>query len=131
MTPLDTVHRFIDRINAHDVAGLAALMTPEHRFVDSMGAAVDGREAMRQGWYHYFQIVPDYHIEITRSFVDREEVALFGSAGGTYSRAGQLDAADAWQTPAAWRVVVRNELVAEWQVFADNEPIRERMRPAT
>jgi ketosteroid isomerase-like protein len=125
---LETAHRFVDRINAHDITGLTALMTPDHRFVDSLGAAVEGREKMREGWRHYFQMVPDYHIDIARSFLDGAEVALFGSAGGTYGRDGQLNAADAWQAPAAWRVIVRDGLVAEWQVYADNEPIRQRMR---
>lgn len=130
MTPLETAHRFVERINAHDIAGLAAMMTPDHRFIDSLGVAVDGRETMRRGWRQYFETVPDYHIDITRAFADGAEVALLGSAGGTYSRDGQLVSANAWRTPAAWRVIVRNGLVAEWQVYADNEPIRERMRRA-
>jgi ketosteroid isomerase-like protein len=131
MTPLDTVHRFVDRINAHDITGLTALMAPDHRFVDSLGATVENRERMREGWHQYFQMVPDYRIDIARSFADGGEVALFGSARGTYSRDGQLSSTDAWQTPAAWRAIVRDGLVAEWQVYADNEPIRERMRRAS
>ena len=131
MSPLETVQRFVDRINARDVAGLAALMTSDHRFVDSLGSAMVGQEVMREGWRQYFQMVPDYHIKITRSFADGDEVALIGSAGGTYSRDGRLNPADGWQTPAAWRVVVRDGLVAEWHVYADNEPIRQRMARAS
>ncbi len=131
MNPLETIQRFVDHINRHDVAALTALMTPDHRFVDSLGSAVVGRETMRQGWRQYFQMVPDYHINITRSFMDGPEVVLLGSATGTYSRDGQLRAADSWQTPAAWRALVHDGLVAEWQVYADNEPIRERMRRAS
>jgi ketosteroid isomerase-like protein len=131
MTPLETVQRFVDQINAHDITGLAALMTPDHRFVDSLGAVVEGRERMREGWHQYFQMVPNYRIDITRSFVDGTEVALLGSASGTYSPNGQLASADAWETPAAWRAIVRNGFVAEWQVYADNEPIRHRMRQAS
>jgi hypothetical protein len=33
-----------------------------------------------------------------------------------------------WETPAAWRAVVVDGLVAEWRVYTDNEPMRERMR---
>jgi len=128
MTPLDTVHGFIARINAHNITGLAALMTPDHRFIDSLGAVMEGRETMRDGWRQYFNMVPDYHIDIKRSFVDGSEAALLGSAGGTFSRDGQLSAVDAWQTPAAWRAVVRDGRIAEWQVYADNEPLRQRMR---
>jgi ketosteroid isomerase-like protein len=128
MSPAETVQRFIDRINARDVEGLSVLLTTDHRFIDSLGSVVVGRETMREGWRQYFKMVPDYHIEITRSFTDGGEVALLGSAGGTYARGKELKPADAWQTPAAWRAVVRDGLIAEWQVYADNEPIRERMR---
>ena len=128
MSPAETVQRFIDQINARDVEGLSVLLTPDHRFIDSLGAVIVGRETMREGWRQYFQMVPDYHIEISRSFTDGVEVALLGSARGTYSRDGRLKAADAWRTPAAWHAVIRDGLIAEWQVFADNEPIRQRMR---
>lgn len=128
MTPAETVQHFVDHINARDVEGLSVLLTPDHRFIDSLGSVVVGRETMREGWRQYFLMVPDYHIEITRSFTDGAEVALLGFAGGTYSRDGKTNSADAWLTPAAWHAVVRDGLIAEWQVYADNEPIRERMR---
>ncbi len=47
MTPLELVRAFVGRINAHDVDGLAALMTEDHRFIDSLGQVVRGREAVR------------------------------------------------------------------------------------
>lgn len=128
MSPAETVQRFVDQINAHDVEGLSVLLTPDHRFIDSLGSVIVDRETMRQGWREYFQMVPDYHIEITHSFTDGVEVALLGSAGGTYARDKQMKPADAWQTPAAWHAVVRDGLIAEWHVYADNEPIRQRMR---
>ena len=35
-----------------------------------------------------------------------------------------------WKTPVALRAAVEDGLIAEWQVYADNEPIREKMRLA-
>lgn len=131
MTPLDIVRTFIGRINARDVLGLAALMTADHRFVDSLGSVFSGRDAVSEGWRQYFRMVPDYYIDITQSFADSTDVVLIGLARGTYSRDGQLRPADAWQTPGAWRAVVRDDAVAEWQVYADNEPIRQRMARAS
>ncbi|MBI4503762.1 MAG: nuclear transport factor 2 family protein [Gemmatimonadetes bacterium] len=131
MTPLETVQRFVSSINAHDIAALSALVTRDHRFVDSLGAVVAGREAMREGWRRYFQMVPDYHIEVTRSFADGLEVVLLGSAGGTYCRDGRPSSTGPWRIPAAWRAAVRAGLVAEWQVFADNDPIRQQMARAS
>ncbi len=31
---------------------------------------------------------------------------------------------DFWKTPASSRAVVKGGKIAQWQVFADNEPIR-------
>jgi len=42
----------------------------------------------------------------------------------------ELKVENRWETPAAWRVVVEDGLVAEWRVYSDNEPMRERMRRA-
>lgn len=127
MTPTETVRTFVACVNAHDLAGLAALVTPDHRLVDSLGSVVTGRDAAREGWRHYFLIVPDYRIDVARFFAENDEVVLLGLARGTYSRDGQLDPTDNWETPGAWRARVRGGLVAEWQVYADNEPIRRRM----
>jgi hypothetical protein len=32
-----------------------------------------------------------------------------------------------WNAPAAWRAVVRDGLIAEWQVYADNQSARKIM----
>ena len=55
MTPLQVTQKFVERINAGDVGGLAALMTEDHRFIDSLGNVVSGREAMKAGWGGLFQ----------------------------------------------------------------------------
>ena len=127
MSSLEVVSQFVERINDRDVAGLVALMTPDHRFVDSLGVTFHGRETMKEGWRQYFAMVPDYHIDIARAFVDGVDVVLLGSAGGTYSRDGQIRSTNAWRTPAAWHAIVRDSLIAQWEVFADNDPIRKLM----
>jgi ketosteroid isomerase-like protein len=131
MSPLDLALAFVARINAHDVPGLATLMSPDYRFVDSLGAVVTGSDKMTKGWTAYLQMVPDYHIDIEQSFAEGPRVVLLGSARGTYTRDGNLNPSNEWQTPAAWRALVLNNLIAEWQVYADNEPIRQRMAKAS
>jgi uncharacterized protein (TIGR02246 family) len=130
MTPLDVARAFVAAINAHDVDRLAALMTDDHRFTDSLGNIVSGREAMQAGWAGYFGMVPDYRLEPREWFTDGPLVVMLGTAGGTYAPDGVRAPERAWSTPAACRALVRRGQVAEWQVFADNEPIRERMRQA-
>jgi len=64
--------------------------------------------------------------------------AMFGRAGGTYSPDGRVLPQNRWARrdrggsgeTAAWKAVVRDGLVAEWRVFADNEPIRRLMNEA-
>jgi ketosteroid isomerase-like protein len=120
--------RFVERINAHDLDGIVTLLTADHRFVDSLGTAFDGREMLYKGWSAYLRMVPDYRIDIERAFVAGNDVLLVGTAAGTYSRDGTIHPHDAWTTPGAWLARIRGRLVAEWRVYADNEPIRRRMR---
>jgi ketosteroid isomerase-like protein len=121
---------FVDAINRQDVEGLTGLMTPGHRFVDSLGNAVEGREKMRAGWVGYFRMVPDYSIVVEEIYCDGPVVVMLGKARGTYSTDGELKAVNRWETPAALRAVVEGGLVAEWRVYADNEPMRKLMRQA-
>ena len=145
----EVAHLFVRAINRQDVAGIADLMTREHRFVDSLGNIVVGQDNARQGWMGYFSIVPDYSITIQESFGTGPVVIMFGMAKGTYFpaspptepsyyRAAQpktatepdtsLNPENEWNTPAAFRVLIEDGLVAEWRVYADNEPIREVMK---
>jgi hypothetical protein len=77
-------------------------------------------------------MVPDYWVKVERSFTDRNTVILIGSAGGTYvPSGGRIDAENKWETPAAWVAQIEGGKVAEWRVYSDNEPIREKMRKRT
>jgi ketosteroid isomerase-like protein len=119
---------FVAAINAHDVEQLLALMTPDHLFVDSLGNVLSGHGQMPGAWHGYVAMVPDYHLTIERVFSDAQEVLLCGVAGRTFSTDGPRRPENAWSTPVALRARIRDGLVAEWRVYADNEPLRERMR---
>ena len=82
---------------------------------------------MKKGWQGYFSMVPDYTIAVDETFAGGSVVVMLGAAQGTYSSGGSLKPENRWQTPAAWRAVVRGSLIAEWRVYADNEPIRQIM----
>jgi ketosteroid isomerase-like protein len=134
MTPQQVAEQFVAAINAHDVAGIASLITLDHRFIDSLGAVVEGRDAMREGWKSYFTMVPDYKLDIHRSFIaedDNAEAVLVAVASGSYWSKGIKRPNSSWSTPAALRAVIRDGQIAEWQVYADNEPIRKQMRAAS
>jgi uncharacterized protein (TIGR02246 family) len=120
---LNVAREFVEAINRQDAEALAGLMTEGHRFTDSLGSVVTGRERMREGWRGYFRMVPDYRIEIAETLSEGVVVVMLGVAGGTYAPAGER-----WTTPTVVRARVDDGKVAEWQVYADNEPVRRLMR---
>lgn len=119
---------FAQAINERNSEALAALMTEDHAFVDGLGARIEGRQRVRAAFEAYFRMVPDYTIAIDETFSEGSIVVLVGSAEGTYSTDGMLRPENHWTTPAAWRASIRDGLIAEWRVYADNEPIRQIMR---
>jgi ketosteroid isomerase-like protein len=125
---ISVAKEFVRAINRQNVDTLAALMTTDHRFTDSLGNTVGGREAMRAGWAGYFGMVPDYSLAIEETFADGSVVVMLGMAQGTMSGQAGPAPGNRWQTPIAIRARIEDGLVAEWRVFADNEPIRALMR---
>jgi ketosteroid isomerase-like protein len=117
-SPVEAFRQFVAAINSHDVETLAALMTADHVFVDSVGNHVKGAISMEVGWRSYFTMCPDYWIQTDDAIAECGTVLAVGEAGGT------LDGV-AWRTPAAWKAVIRDGTVQEWRVFADNKPVYE------
>jgi ketosteroid isomerase-like protein len=122
--PERVVIRYVNEINRHDPAALATLMAPEFRFVDSLGRELRGAERMREAWVAYFAQFPDYRITIHQHLSAGQVVALFGTASGTLEERGELPNRNHWTMPAAWRAVVQDGRVVDWQVYADNTPVQ-------
>jgi ketosteroid isomerase-like protein len=123
VTPVETVQRFLDRINQRDPQKLSELMTDDHLFTDSLANIVRGREQMRAGRQGYFAFCPDDWVSHEEIFANGNLVAVFGAAGGSIARDGQLPPENKWRTPASWLAVVENGQVKEWRVYADNKPV--------
>ncbi|HTS42857.1 MAG TPA: nuclear transport factor 2 family protein [Puia sp.] len=94
---------FINAINVHDVDKIYSLMSDDHKFVDAHGNEVTGKEKMRGGWGGYFQLFPDYKIEITDLFTDGDTLAGFGFASGTYKNRKTPDSKLYWRLSASWK----------------------------
>lgn len=118
MTPQGVVSDFNDCINRGDLDGLAALMTEDHAFIDSEGAAVPGKAACTEAWRGFFQAFPDYRNTFTELRTDSDRVTVIG-----YSSCAtpELDG------PALWRALVRDGKVAEWRVFHDTAEVRAQL----
>ena len=124
--PLEVAMDFIKRINSGDVNALCELMTEGHIFQDAVGKRMIGRETMRQGWTMYLKMVADYQVHAEEFFQTDGRLAIFGTTSGRYTGGGAANN-DFWEVPAAWLAVVKDGLVAEWRVYADNQPLRKLM----
>ena len=114
----EILRQWLAAINSHDVTALAALMAADFAFVDSLGNRVDGARYMEPGWRSYFTMCPDYWIRAEHVMTEGDTLLVAGEAGGTID-------GESWRTPAAWKAVIRDNTVFEWQVFADNKPVYE------
>lgn len=123
---LAVVERLVEAIGRHDVAEILELLTDESVLIDSAGAVLRGRAELERAWRGYFELFPDYRIEIEARSAAGSTVALFGIASGSAAVAGS-DERRAWRTPAAWRAEVRGDRIAVWQVYADLAPVRAAM----
>ena len=93
-------------------------MSDDHKFIDSQGNEAVGKETMRAGWIGYFQLFPDYKLEVTDIFVQDDTVGAFGFASGTFQ--GLNDQKENyWRLPASWKAIIKNEKIQVWQIYAD------------
>ena len=121
-------HKFGCAINEQNLEALTELMPEGHRFVDSLGRVMKGRETVRAGWVEYFKMVADYSIDLQETFSKGPVVVMTGLAQGSYAVGGKLTPEYRWSTPAVFRAFVEDGKIVEWRVYADNEPVRKRMR---
>jgi ketosteroid isomerase-like protein len=114
--------RFVNEINRHDVESLLALLTEDHVMIDADGIEVRGRDRLRSAWTDRFRAFPDYHLGVKEWFQSGRTVGMFGTASGTFAVGAQLPAENRWRAPAAWRAVVRDHRIAQWQAYLDPAP---------
>jgi len=112
---------FVAAINSHSLTNIGALMTDGHTFIDSQNNKIKGKDKMLAGWRGYLEWFPDYKIEIEKTLMDGDTVALFGKASGTFGDATGARTNAHWELPAAWRAQVKGEKIDVWQVYADTK----------
>jgi limonene-1,2-epoxide hydrolase len=110
---------FVNAINNADLEELKRMMPEDHIFVDAGGRKEEGREKMIKGWKTYFEMFPDYKIEIEDIIQGKEIIGAFGTATGTYKGKRGLVPQNIIKMPAAWRAIIKDGKVKLWQVYAD------------
>lgn len=119
MTPTEIALAFVDAINSKDIERLAGLMTDEHKFIDGDGSEHVGKDKMKVGWEKHLELIPDLTLTVSIQFEEKDTVVLLGRSSGTIIQKGELKPKNSWQIPSAWRVLVKSEKVAEWQLYAN------------
>jgi SnoaL-like domain len=116
---------FVSAINNADVEKMGSLMAPDHIFIDSQDNVMKGRENMKQAWNGYFNIFPDYKIEINEIIEKDSLICMLGYASGTFKNLITVKNTNHWRIPAAWKAIVSEDHIKHWQVYADNSVVIE------
>lgn len=111
---------FADAISHADVDRMCSLMTDDHLFIDSQDNKMEGKEMMKIAWIAYFGLFPDYKIEIEELYENESSICILGYASRTYKSLQNKNNNNHWRVPAAWKAVVKDNLVQHWQVYTDN-----------
>ena len=122
---VDVTLQFVEAICSHDVERILELVTDDHVLIDSGGQDLQGKKVIGVAWTAYFLAFPDYRIVVSEILDQGSSVALFGTAAATFSVEGRLLPENSWAIPACFKAEIQDGKVALWQVYADNEPVRQ------
>ena len=117
----ETVYEFVKSINEHNVNKIHELMDNDFKFIDAYGNEETGKAHMRESWIGYFSWFPDYEIEIIDLFSNSNIFVILGFASGTYQNKKVANNENHWRLPAAWRVIVDENKIKQWQVYCDSK----------
>jgi limonene-1,2-epoxide hydrolase len=111
--------RFVKAINDHDVDEIINLMSEDHIFIDAIDNKSVGKKGMKEGWKGYYELFPDYQIEISDITENASTIGLFGYVIATYKNLTNKLNSNFWRIPASWKAIVENNKIKHWQVYCD------------
>ena len=113
------VIRFVKAINDHNVTEIVNLMSDDHNFIDAADHKSVGKKGMKEAWEGYYELFPDYQIEILDITENESIIGLFGYAKATYKNLTNKLNSNLWRIPASWKAIVENNKIKHWQVYCD------------
>jgi len=113
------VLRFVNAINEHNVNEIVNLMSDDFIFIDGTNHKTVGKKGMKEGWESYYELFPDYKIEISDITENDSLVGLFGSVNATYKNLTNKLNSNVWTITASWKAIVENNKIKHWQVYCD------------
>lgn len=115
--PVQVTLDFVDKINQGNVDGLAALLAPDHAFMDLAGEVETGKQNLAAAWGDYLSTYPNYHIYIRQLFENENDVILIGHTTGSH-----LDLPDEEEfhdEAVIWVATVEDGLLSAWKLYND------------
>lgn len=107
-TARKVVRRYVDRLNARDVDGIALLLHPHCRFIDSHGEWIEGREAIVAATRRFFAIERKFRLNLEAVVEHEGEVLLRGKASAERAE---------FRQDALWKARVEGGKIIFWQSF--------------
>jgi ketosteroid isomerase-like protein len=114
-----TVIRFVKAINDHDINEIVNLMSEDHIFIDAANHKTVGKKGMKEGWERYYELFPDYKIEISDITENESVIGLFGNVNATYKNLTNKLNSNFWRITASWKAIAENNKIKHWQVYCD------------
>jgi ketosteroid isomerase-like protein len=113
---------FVALVNARDVDGIAAAVTPDSLFFVEGETPTVGRESLREAWAGYFTVFPNYRIFVDESHSRPDAAYLVGHTAGSHLPK-ELESIS---NSVIWRCECRGELISEWSIYATSDAARKR-----
>jgi ketosteroid isomerase-like protein len=102
------VRRYVACLNARDLDGVAALLHPECRFIDSHGDWIEGREAIIAATRHFFAIEHRFRLTLETIVEHDGEILLRGKADAEREE---------FRQDALWKARIEDGAILCWQSF--------------
>ncbi len=109
-TPVRTVERFIDAMNARDFKRVEGLLANDVRLIDTANHQLRGREPVMALLLQIAEMAPDYRLERESVVARGEDILVSGKAISS-----NAEAASASQ----WRARAENGKLLEWQSYGN------------
>lgn len=103
--------QFVEAINTSSIDKIEKLLSTDHIFIDSGDGRYEGKDFMIQAWIGYFEMFPDYKIEIVDISENDSLVGIFGYASGTYKGLHNETNSNYFRVPASWKAIVEDNKI--------------------
>lgn len=104
------------------------MLTEGTYFQDSQNRILQGKDRVSQGWEKYWELFPDYHIEIEHVFAEKDKFAVFAITTATYKNRQTEVNENQWKVPIAWQVQIQQGKITSWKMYGDTKIIYEIIR---